>query len=145
MSDPASHVTREITAQAVIFGAGNIGRGFIGQLFSESKYRITFVDIDQPLLDTINTRQAYPIQLVTNEKTEEVIVGPARALHSSQKDAVAEVVSNASIGATAVGSRVLEFIAPLVAAGMQRRTQLGLSTPLNLIVCENLKGAAAVF
>ena len=34
--------------QAIIFGAGNIGRGFIGQLYSESGYHVTFVDVDGP-------------------------------------------------------------------------------------------------
>jgi mannitol-1-phosphate 5-dehydrogenase len=145
MKELSSQPPQKTHGEAVIFGAGNIGRGFIGQLFSESGYQVTFVDIDQPLLDAINTRQAYPIQLVTNEKTEEVMVGPARALHSAQKDSVAEAVSRASIGATAVGARVLELIAPLVAAGMQKREHLGITAPLNLIICENLKGAAAVF
>ena len=34
--------------EAIVFGAGNIGRGFIGQLFSESGYAVTLVDVDQP-------------------------------------------------------------------------------------------------
>ncbi len=56
--------------QAIIFGAGNIGRGFIGQLFSESGYEVAFVDIDRPLLETLNARGRYTIRLVTNEQTE---------------------------------------------------------------------------
>lgn len=131
--------------EAVIFGAGNIGRGFIGQLYSESGYRVTFVDIDQPLLDALNEHGSYPIHLVTNEITEKVTVGPVRALHSSQSEAVAEAVAQATIGATAVGARVLPHIAPLVAAGLARRAEAGFTQPLNLIICENLKGAAAVF
>ena len=39
--------------EAIVFGAGNIGRGFIGQLFSESGYAVTLVDVDQPLLDAL--------------------------------------------------------------------------------------------
>ena len=81
--------------QAIIFGAGNIGRGFIGQLYSESDYEVTFVDVDRPLLDTLNERGRYTIRLVTNEQTEEVTVGPVRALHSGDLDAVAEAVSRA--------------------------------------------------
>jgi mannitol-1-phosphate 5-dehydrogenase len=131
--------------QAVIFGAGNIGRGFIGQLFSESGYEVTFVDVDRPLLDTLNARGRYTIRLVTNEQTEEVTVGPVRALRSGDLDAVAEAVSRAEIGATAVGAGVLKHIAPAVAAGIARRAQLGVSTPFNLIICENLHGAAAIF
>jgi len=131
--------------QAIIFGAGNIGRGFIGQLFSESGYEVTFVDVDRPLLDTLNARGRYTIRLVTNERTEEVTVGPVRALHSGDLDAVAGAVSRAEIGATAVGAGILKHIAPAVAAGIARRAQLGVSTPFNLIICENLHGAAAIF
>ena len=111
--------------QAIIFGAGNIGRGFMGQLFSESGYEVTFVDVDRPLLDTLNERGRYTIRLVTNEQTEEVTVGPVRALHSGDLDAVAEAVSRAEIGATAVGAGILKHIAPAVAAGIARRARLG--------------------
>ena len=131
--------------QAIIFGAGNIGRGFMGQLFSESGYEVTFVDVDRLLLDTLNERGRYTIRLVTNVQTEEVTVGPVRALHSSDLETVAEAVSRADIGATAVGAGILKYIAPAVAAGITRRAALGVAAPFNLILCENLHGAAAIF
>ncbi len=131
---------------AIIFGAGNIGRGFIGQLFHESGYALTLVDVDQLLLEALNRRQAYTIHLVDNASEQRVEIGPLTALHSSNdRVAVIETIRQASLGATAVGARILPYIAPLVAAGMQQRLRDGVSEPLNLIVCENLKNAAAVF
>ena len=131
--------------EAIIFGAGNIGRGFIGQLFSESGYFVTFVDIDQPLLDAINRRSSYTIRLATNERVEDITVGPVRGLHTGQIAKIAEAISQAEIGATAVGVRALPMVAPLVAAGVCRRFEAGKAAPLNLIICENLKDAAAIF
>ncbi len=94
----------------------------------------------------INARNAYTIRLVTNEGAEAVEVGPVAALHSSDEvDAVADVISRAEIGATAVGAGVLKHVAPVVAAGIERRALLGNSAPLNLILCENLHGAARIF
>jgi mannitol-1-phosphate 5-dehydrogenase len=131
-----------MTSSALIFGAGNVGRGFIGQLFSESGYEVVFVDVDQPLLDALNRRGSYTIRLVDNDRVEEATVGPVRALHASQVDAVAAVLAEATIGATAVGVRALPYVAPVVAAGIARRAAGGVDTPLNLIICENLKDAA---
>ena len=54
-------------------------------------------------------------------------------------------MSRAEIGATAVGAGILKHIAPAVAAGIARRAQLGVTAPFNLILCENLHGAAAIF
>lgn len=130
--------------EAVIFGAGNIGRGFIGQLYSESGYQVTFVDVDQPLLDALNQRGEYTIRLVMSDKAEEVRVGPVCALHASNTDDVAALVSRAEIGATAVGANVLKFVAPNIAKGIARRAEVGNTAPLNLVICENLKGAAAI-
>ncbi len=130
--------------QAIMFGAGNVGRGFLGQLFSESGYRVTFVDIDEPLLAAMNERGAYTIRLVTNESTEEVTVGPVRGRLAGDREAVARAVAEAEIGATAVGARALEYVAPNLAAGIVRRVEQGIDTPLNLIICENLKGAARI-
>jgi mannitol-1-phosphate 5-dehydrogenase len=137
--------------QAVIFGAGNIGRGFIGQLFSEAGYFVTFVDVDQPLLDALNATGRYTIRLVSNQRVEEVTVGPVAALHASQTAAVAEAVAQAELGATAVGAGALKFVAPNLAAGLVKRAEkqqrggVEGQAPLNMIICENLKGAAAIF
>jgi len=131
--------------KAVIFGAGNVGRGFLGQLFSESGYPVTFVDVDEPLIAAFNARGHYTIRLVSNEHTEEVTVGPTSGLLSSDKGPVAEAVAEASLGATAVGARALPYVAPAVAAGITLRAAHGLTAPLNIIVCENLKGAASIF
>jgi len=131
--------------RAVMFGAGNIGRGFLGQLFSESGYEVVFVDVDEPLIAALNDRGGYRLRLVDNEYAEELWISPVRALHASQAEAVAEALSGADIGATAVGARALPHIAPLVAGGVVRRAEAGAIAPLNLIVCENLHGAAAAF
>ena len=134
-----------MTETAVMFGAGNVGRGFLGQLFSESGYEVVFVDIDEPLIAALNARRAYTIRLVEDDRAEEVAVGPVRALHARETDAVAQALAQARIAATAVGVRALPHVAPLVAAGISQRFAGGVQAPLNVIVCENLKNAAASF
>jgi mannitol-1-phosphate 5-dehydrogenase len=131
------------TNSALMFGAGNVGRGFLGQLFSESGYEVVFVDVDQPLIAALNDRRAYTINLVANDLDQKVEIAPVRALHAREADAVAQAVAEAEIAATAVGVRALGHIAPLLAAGVARRATASLHAPLNVIICENLKDAAA--
>ena len=40
--------------KAVQFGAGNIGRGFIGALLSQSGYHVVFADVVDKIIDKIN-------------------------------------------------------------------------------------------
>jgi len=128
---------------AIVFGAGNIGRGFLGQLYSESGYDLLFVDVDDSLIEAINARQAYTIRLEDNDGAQSVDISPARALHSQRdRQQIVDGIRHAKIGATAVGVRALPYIAPLLAAGIGRRSLGGVPGPLNLIICENLKGAA---
>jgi len=126
-----------------MFGAGNVGRGFLGQLFSESGLEVQFVDIDPELVSALDRAGEYLIHLVTNETLDEVRVAPVRALLASDKEAVATALADASIAATAVGARALAQIAPLIAAGITQRASDPAAPPLNIIICENLKGAAA--
>ena len=134
-----------MTSSSVVFGAGNIGRGFIGQLFSESGFEVVFVDVDEPLIDLLNARGGYTIRLVDNDLSEELVIAPVRALRAGDVDAVAQTLAEAAIAATAVGVRALPYVAPVVAAGIARRAGAGVDAALNIILCENLKGAAAAF
>ncbi|HOG50628.1 MAG TPA: mannitol-1-phosphate 5-dehydrogenase, partial [Lentisphaeria bacterium] len=131
-----------MTKRAVIFGAGNIGRGFIGQLFCESGYEVVFVDVDEELMAALNRDRKYRLEAVSNAGVDSVAVGPVRAVSSRDVDAVAAAVAEADIGATAVGANALKFIVPNLAAGLARRAAAG-AAPINFIICENLHGAAA--
>lgn len=128
---------------AVVFGAGNIGRGFIGQLFCESGYRVTFVDVDEALLRALNERGEYRLQTVFHEDVHDYRIGPVRAVDGRDGEAVAAAVAQADLAATAVGAGALPHIAGGLAAGLARRAAAG-SGPLDILLCENLKGAAGV-
>jgi mannitol-1-phosphate 5-dehydrogenase len=129
---------------AVIFGAGNVGRGFLGHLLSQSGYALTFVDIDERIIQAINARGAYTLRLADDERREDLQIGPARGIHVSDTAAIAQAVAVADIGVTAVGARALPHIAPLLAAGLAERARHRPQAPLNFIICENLKGADAI-
>ena len=130
--------------QAVMFGAGNVGRGFLGQLFAESGYRVVFVDIDELLIGALAADQRYTLRLVDNDGQQDLTITPVTGLMATDTDAVADALAETSIAATAVGARALAHIAPVLAAGVARRQERGFEELLNIIVCENLKGAAAI-
>lgn len=121
---------------AVVFGAGSIGRGFIGQLFAESGMEVVFVEVDREIVDQLNESRAYPVRIVDNRKQRETNVEPVRAIHGSDIDAVADAVSQAQVVATAVGARILPHIAPAVARGIRQRAERRANC-LNVILCEN--------
>ena len=52
------------------FGAGNIGRGFIGELLNKSGYHITFVDINKDVVNGLKCRNTYTIKIL-DENIEE--------------------------------------------------------------------------
>ncbi len=126
--------------KAVQFGAGNIGRGFLGQLYFETGYATTFVDVVGEVISGLNARRAYPLRIV-DEQTRTLTIGDVRALHASDTQPVAGAVAEADLAATAVGVAALPKVAPLIAAGVAKRFQDPAAPPLNLIVCENLIGA----
>jgi len=89
--------------QSVHFGAGNIGRGFIGQLLHEAGYEITFVDIQDALVDALRAQGRYEV-ILADEAEERIVVDRVTALHSV--DGAEEVTrrrGEADLVTTAVG------------------------------------------
>lgn len=128
---------------AIVFGAGSVGRGFLGQLFSESGYGVVFVDIDALLVEALARRGSYTLRLAGLDKIEDLTIGPVRAVGASDVERVAEEVARADLMATAAGARALPAIGRSIAAGLERRWAAGGTAPLNIIVCENLRDAPA--
>ena len=124
--------------KSVIYGAGSIGRGFIGQLFSESDFEVVFIDQNKELIDQLNGRKSYPIRFVKDAQNWEIRVVHVRGIWSSDEEAVIDEISTADLMATSVGKNVLPVIAPVIASALRRRWKLSIDAPLNIIVCENM-------
>jgi mannitol-1-phosphate 5-dehydrogenase len=129
---------------ALQFGAGNIGRGFMGQLFFEAGYRTVFVEYSQALVDAINELGRYPLRLLDayRKRELEMTIGNIEALSSTRNGQVADAFARADVVGTAVGVENLAAIAPLLAEGIRRRQSQG-GGPLDVYLCENAYGAAA--
>ena len=123
-----------------MYGAGNIGRGFIGKLFSESGYEVGFVDINQEFINKLNADKEYPVSVVSNDGVQEIIVKNVYGIDGKDIELVAEEISKAEIMATAIGVNVLKFIAKPIALGLKKRFERN-EKPFNIIICENLIGA----
>lgn len=123
--------------KAIMYGAGNIGRGFIGKTFSQSGYEVCFIDVAQAVVNKLNEDRCYPVKIVTNDGQEEEIIKNVRAVNGMDIDNVAEKIADADIMATAVGVNVLPRIIKPICAGLKKRFDEG-EAPLNIIICENL-------
>ncbi|HIW98844.1 MAG TPA: mannitol-1-phosphate 5-dehydrogenase [Candidatus Nesterenkonia stercoripullorum] len=121
--------------KAVHFGAGNIGRGFVGQLLHEGGYEVVFSDVATDLVDALDAAESYTVFEVGEGGQDRLITG-FRALNSAQDPAaVAAEVATGDVVTTAVGPTVLRFIAPHLVAGLRARSTT--LPPLQVMACEN--------
>jgi mannitol-1-phosphate 5-dehydrogenase len=141
MTDSVEDGGRLQRPTAVVFGAGSVGRGFLGQLFSESGYEVVFVDLDEPLVAALSQRGVYTLRLAGVVNVEDRQIGPVRAVDGRDRDGVAREVASAAVMATAVGARALPAVGTSIARGLALRWTSGNETPLNVIICENLHDA----
>jgi mannitol-1-phosphate 5-dehydrogenase len=126
---------------AVHFGAGNIGRGFIGQLLHESGYDIVFVDVRDDVVAALKTEGRYEV-ILADENESHIPVDRVTALHSARDaEEVTERLAEADLVTTAVGPSILPVIAPAIARGLLERVRVG-GAPVNVIACENMVGAS---
>ena len=124
----------------VMYGAGNIGRGFIGQSFSAAGYKVGFVDINEEVISRLNADGVYPVNVVTSDKNEEIIVKNVYGIDGKNQELVSEEIATCDMMATAIGVNVLKFIAKPISLGIKKRAERN-AAPLNIIICENLIGA----
>jgi mannitol-1-phosphate 5-dehydrogenase len=128
--------------KATHFGAGNIGRGFIGLLLHQSGYEVEFVDVNETVIDEINKEKAYRVILANEQKQAFQVEGVSGINSGQAPEAVIQAISTADIVTTAVGPHILKFVAPLIAEGLKKRMQANGQT-VNIIACENMVGGSS--
>lgn len=122
--------------KAVHFGAGNIGRGFIGYLLSKSGYDITFVDISDFLVKNINTYGRYTVTTLCDEKSEEKIYD-VKAIHLNDTAKLAEAIGEADLITTSIGANNLKSTGKLLYKLLSQRFKNGNDKLMDIIACEN--------
>lgn len=124
--------------QALHFGAGNIGRGFIGKLLADSGVRVIFADVNDKVIDLLKTQGGYHVKIVGDTLNTVEKVTNVTGVNSKDESAVIALFNDVELVTTAVGPTVLKIIAATIAKGLTARFASGNDKPLNIIACENM-------
>ena len=122
--------------QALHFGGGSIGIGFIADLLNESDFEVTIVDIDSGLVDQINETNTFDLYLI-NEEYKKKQLTHLHALSSIEDQAaIIDQISTTDLITTAVWAENLPKIAPVLLEGLKKRVDHG-HDRVNILACEN--------
>ncbi len=124
---------------AVHFGAGNIGRGFIGLLLHEAGYEVVFADVNAALIGELQVTPSYRVIEAGAGGVEKTVSGYRAIDSNADPEGLVAAIAAADVVTTAVGPNVLRFVAPAIAAGILARPIS--AGPLAVMACENALGA----
>ncbi|KEO84126.1 mannitol-1-phosphate 5-dehydrogenase [Tumebacillus flagellatus] len=127
--------------KVVHYGAGNIGRGFIGQVLSQAGYEVVFVDVSETLVNQLQERGEYTVSYAS-DTPETFHIRNVTAINGNDHESVIEAIASADLVTTAIGVNILKHIAPVIAQGLERRLQEN-PQRLHVIACENAIGGSA--
>ncbi len=126
------------------FGAGNIGRGFIGLILSRNGFEVTFADVAEELIREIKEKGEYTV-IMADEKGEKLQVEGVKGINSkTEPEKLKEAIMESDIITTAVGPSILTIIAKNMVSGIKERLAEDEITPFSIIACENAVGATAI-
>ena len=125
--------------KALHFGAGNIGRGFVGVILHNAGYELVFADVAAPLIDALNSNDSYIVHEVGQAPKDITITGFSGVNSAEDKDALLAHIADADVITTAVGPTVLKIIAPTIAEGLRQRaaTSDDAKDKVAVMACEN--------
>ncbi|VTU05736.1 mannitol-1-phosphate 5-dehydrogenase [Actinobacillus porcinus] len=124
--------------KALHFGAGNIGRGFIGKLLADSNVEVIFADVNESVINLLKTNRTYGVKIVGDSVNTVEQVKNVTGVNSKDEAAIIALFNEVDLVTTAVGPNVLKIIAGTVAKALEARLASGNTKPLNIIACENM-------
>jgi len=124
--------------KALHFGAGNIGRGFIGKLLADSNVEVTFADVNENVINLLKTNRTYGVKIVGDSINTVEQVKNVSGVNSADEASITARFNEVDLVTTAVGPNVLKIIAKSIAKALEARLASGNTKPLNIIACENM-------
>jgi len=134
-----------LTKTLVIWGAGRIGRGFVGDLFSDAGYQIVLVDQSEALVKSLRERGQYTVVRTDGRERQDRIISGFEVLATAQTGQVANALVAADVAAVAVFPKDFAAVALQMRPGLLRRCKERPDAPLDIILCTNLSHAGPAF
>jgi mannitol-1-phosphate 5-dehydrogenase len=124
----------------VQFGAGNIGRSFVGQIFARSGWQVVFVDVDEAIVRELGRSGSYRVVVKHPDGNDEhLTVSGVRAIHGRDTEAVAEALRGTDYVASSVGAKAIgSIVEPLARECERRHREEPERLPFDLILAENI-------
>lgn len=128
--------------KSILFGAGKIARGFLGQLLYLSDFETTFVDVYEPIVSVLNEKKTYHVHVLGDESLDSDVTH-IKAYLFDEKESIYHTFYESDIAFVSVGGNHLTDVAKSLADifnrfGIQKKIK-------NIIVCENWRDAANTF
>ena len=96
--------------KAIHFGAGNIGRGFIGPVLQDNNYQVIFVDVDERLIDKLNTSKEYKVFKLGNAKDNSINVQNVSAVSLNNFSAISDILNEVTLISSSVGPKFVQDV-----------------------------------
>jgi mannitol-1-phosphate 5-dehydrogenase len=129
----------------LLFGAGKIGRSFIGAIFSRGGYEVIFVDINREIIEQLNRRRSYQLIIKSDEGDKIQLVKNVRGIHTSQTEDIYNEITETSLMATSVGPTNLPTVIQMIGEGLKKKFAGSKNSKVDIILAENLRNAAGFF
>lgn len=128
--------------KAVLIGAGQFGRGVIAMCLSKSGYDVLLADIDESVIEDINSRHEYKVTRIFGKESS-VTVRNVSAINSKD-DRLIEKCADCDIICTCTGLTVFPVISDIIAKSISERYRRKSEKIINVLACENALGGSTI-
>ncbi len=125
--------------KAVHFGAGNIGRGFIGAVLQDSGYHVVFADVSAEVIESLNAAGHYRVVEIGEGGVTRDYKNFTALNSMLEPEKLKRELSQADLITTSVGANILPRIAPAIAEAILSRKE---GAPVVVMACENAVNAS---
>ncbi len=129
--------------KAIMIGAGQIGRGFIGMELERAGYHVLFADINKEVIDDLRQRGEYTVTMIDAEIVETLVKNISAIGSLDPEFPACFADAEVELCCTSVGQTALVKVAGTIAQGLRLRKEAGIENPINVIAVENAIGGTS--